>query len=153
MFAAPLTHDISTPRRHIDGRCRKWVVSTQPRSDKRKCAACSMCGQQFSHGESRLQQWCNRNSQRADVHQDHKLHPKQPTDQDSVEAVARQRDCITQPAVYSEIVLSLTSSSDQATIAAPADDEPAMFGREEALRLDEEIMSSHWFDVVTWDNI
>ena len=34
--------------------CRKWSVSTQHSTDKRKCAAC--CGQQFSHGEARI---CN----------------------------------------------------------------------------------------------
>ena len=110
---------------------------------KRKCAACCMCGQQFSHGEARLQQWSNRNSQRAYVHapcvnggvaQDHELHPKQPTDQDAVEAVSRQRDCVTQAAADSEILLPLTASSDQASTAAPTDDEQSMCGRVEALR-------------------
>ena len=57
---APAVHDIATPRRMIGGRCRKCCISAQPTSDKRRCAACSMCGQQFSHGEPRLQQWCNR---------------------------------------------------------------------------------------------
>ena len=80
--------------------------------------------------------------QKVGVAHDHELHPKQPTDQDSVEAVARQRDCITQAAADSEIVLPLAASSDQASTAAPADDEPAMFGREE-----------EWFDTITRDNI
>ena len=97
MPAAPLTHDISTPRRLIGGRCRKWAVSTQNAADKRRCASCTMCGHQFTRGEPRLQQWCNRDSHRAQVHtlcinggaaHDHELHPKQPTDQNSVEAVA-----------------------------------------------------------------
>ena len=56
MPAAPLMHDIATPRRQIGGRCRKWA------------AACCMCGQQFGRGEARLQQWSNRNSQHAYVH-------------------------------------------------------------------------------------
>ena len=64
MPAAPLTHDISTPRRLSGGRCRKWAVSTQPAADKRRCVSCTMCGQQFSHGEPRLQQWCNSVHQR-----------------------------------------------------------------------------------------
>ena len=124
--------------------CSRWAVSTQQTTDKRKCAACSMCGQQFTHCDPRLQQWRNRNSQRAYVHapcirsgvaHDHELHPKQPIDQNSVEAVARQRGLSTQAAADSEIVLPLTATSDQASTAAPADDEPAMFGREEALRL------------------
>ena len=55
----PDTHDIATPRRRIGGRCRKWVVSTQANS-KRTCAACTMCHNQFSPGEPRLQQWSNR---------------------------------------------------------------------------------------------
>ena len=65
---APTVHDVATPRRQIGGRCRTWCSDTQPTSDKRKCAANCMCGQQFSHGEARLQQWCNRNTQRAHVH-------------------------------------------------------------------------------------
>ena len=136
--AAPLVHDIAAPRRQVGGRCRKWAVSTQQTTDKRKCAACCICGQQFSHGEARLQQWSNRYSQRADVHvrrvnggvaHAHELHPKQTTDQDAVGSVARQRDCVTQDAADSEILLPLTAGSDQASVAAPADDEPSVFGR------------------------
>ena len=41
---APAVHDIATPRRIIGGRCRKWRISAQPASGKRKCAACCMCG-------------------------------------------------------------------------------------------------------------
>ena len=98
-----LVHDIATPRRQVGGRCRKWAVSTQQIADKRKCAACCMCDQQFSHGDARLQQWFNCNSQRAYVHAQcvnggvaHELHPKQPTDQDAVDATASHREQQTQ---------------------------------------------------------
>ena len=56
----PAVHDIATPRRIIGGRCRKWCISAQPASGKRKCAACNLCGIRFTHGEARLQQWGNR---------------------------------------------------------------------------------------------
>ena len=114
MPAAPLVHDIATPRRQVGGRCRKWAVSTQKTINKRKCAACCVRDQKFSHGEARLQKWSNRNSQRAYVRAqcvregvayDHELHPKQPTDQDAVGSVARQRGCVTQAAADSEILL------------------------------------------------
>ena len=42
---------------------------------------------------------------------------------------------------------------DQASTAAPPDDERDLFGREEALRMDEEIMDFQWFEHVTWDSI
>ena len=66
----PDMHDITTPRRSIGGRCRKWVVSTQDPSltSKRTCAACTMCTKQFTARETHLQQWGNRNTQRAYVH-------------------------------------------------------------------------------------
>ena len=124
MPAAPLTHDIATPRRRIGGRCRKWAVSTQQPADKRRYASCLICGLQFAHGEARLQQWSNRDSNNAYVHaqcinggvardHDHELHPKLPTDQDAVETTARQRACIIQAAADSEIILPLTATSDQ----------------------------------------
>ena len=50
---APAVHDIATPRRTVGGRCRKWCISAQPASGKRKCAACNMCGIRFTHGEAR----------------------------------------------------------------------------------------------------
>ena len=56
----PAVHDIATTRRTIGGRCRKWCISAQPPTGKRKCAACCMCGIRFTHGEARLQQWSNR---------------------------------------------------------------------------------------------
>ena len=43
--------------------------------------------------------------------------------------------------------------TDQASTAAPNDDEQDLFGREEALRMDEEIMNFQWFEHVTWDSI
>ena len=81
----PAVHDIDTPRRTIGGRCRKWCISAQPPAGKRKCAACSMCGTRFTHGEARLQQWCNSQTNNHYVHahcvnaglgHDHELHPK-----------------------------------------------------------------------------
>ena len=56
----PAVHDIATPRRTIGGRCRKWCISAQPPTGKRKCAACCVCGIRFTHGGARLQQWGNR---------------------------------------------------------------------------------------------
>ena len=41
----------------------------------------------------------------------------------------------------------------QASTAAPLDDEQDLFGREEALRMDEEIMDFEWCEHVTWDSI
>ena len=132
MPAAPLTQDIATPRRRIGGRCRKWAVSTQQPTDKRRCASNTICGSQFAHGEARLQQWCHRDSHNAYVHDqcinggvahDSELHPKTPTDQDAVGAVTRQRDCITQAAADSEVLLPIATGSDQASTAAPTDDD------------------------------
>ena len=159
--AARLMHD-NAHRQQNGSRCRKRAVSTQHTTVKRKSAACCMCGQQFSHGEACLQQWSNRNSQRAYVHaqcvnggvaHDHELHPKQPADQDAVDAVARQRDCVIQAGADSEVLLPLAPDSDEASTAAPADDEPSLFGREEVVRLDEETLDFLLFDTVTWSSI
>ena len=102
------------------------------------------------HGEPRLQQLGNRDSQRADyVHATcvhgggghyHEFLPKHPTDQDLVERVVQIRNSIIQAASDSEILLPIAASSDAST-AAPPDDEPVTFGREEAVRLDEDIMN------------
>ena len=94
------------------------------------------------HVWSAIQQWrsalvpvVQSNSQRAYVHarcvnggvaHDHELHPKQPADQDAVDAVAHQRDCVTQAAADSEVPLPLAPDSDQASTAALADDEPRL---------------------------
>ena len=43
MPAAPLTHDISAPRRLNGGRCRKWAVSTHQTTEKLRCASCTIC--------------------------------------------------------------------------------------------------------------
>ena len=102
------THGIATAtaaRRIIGGRCRKWAVSTQDpsQSNKRKCAACTRCGHQFTPGEPRLQQWSNRNAQRAYVHaqcikgglkDDHELVAKTATDREAVDTVIRLRDSV-----------------------------------------------------------
>ena len=158
---APTVHDIATPRRTIGGRCRKWCISAQPPAGKRKCAACSMCGIRFTHGEARLQQWGNRQTNNHYVHahcvdgglgHDHELHSKVADDQEAVDAVTRQRDTITRTAADTEVLLPFAQDRDQASTAAPPDDERDLFGREEALRMDEEIMDFQWFDV-TWDSI
>ena len=157
-----MVHDIATPRRTIGGRCRKWCISTQPASGKRNCAACCMCGTRFTHGEARLQQWGDRETNHHHVHahcvngglgHDHELHPKLAADQEAVDAVTRQRNSITRIAADTEVLLSYVQDSDQASTAAPPDDERDLFGREEALRMDEEIKDFQWFEHVTWDSI
>ena len=159
---ASMVHDIATSRRMIGGRCRKWCNSAQPASGKRKCAACCMCGTRFAHGEASLQQWCNRETNHHYVHaqcvngglrHDHELLPKLAADQEAVDAATRQRDTITRTAVDTEVLLPFAQDPDQASAAAPPDDERDLFGREEALRMDEEIMDFQWFEHVTWDSI
>ena len=121
-----------------------------------------MCGQQFSHGEARLQQWSNRQTNNHCVHahcvngglgHDHELHPKQAGDQESVDAVARQRETIIRTASDTEVLPPFVQDPDQASTAAPADDEQDLFGREEALRIDEELMDFQSFDNIPWDSI
>ena len=159
---APTVHDIATPRRTVGGRCRKWCISAQPASGKRKCAACNLCGIRFTQGEARLQQCGSRETNHHYVHahcvngglgHDHELFPKQATDQDAVDAVTRQRDTITRTAADTEVLLPVAQDAEQASTAAPPDDERDLFGREEALRMDEEIMDFQWFEHVTWDSI
>ena len=158
----PAVHDIATPRRITGGRCRKWCISAQPASGERKCAACNLCGIRFTHGEARLQQWGNRQTNHHYVHahcvngglgHDHELFPKQATDRDAVDAVTRQRDTITRTAADTEVLLTFAQHLDQASTASPSDDERDLFGREEALRMDEEIMNFQWFEHVTWDSV
>ena len=159
---APAVHDIATPRRMIGGRCRKWCISAQPASGKRKCAACNLCGIRFTHGEARQQQWSNRETNHHHVHahcvngglgHDHELFPKQATGQDAIDAVTRQRDTITRTAADTEVLLPFAQDPDQASTAAPPDDERDLFGLEEVLRMDEEIMDFQWFEHVIWDSI
>ena len=148
---APTVHDIATPRRTVGGRCRKWCISAQPASGKRKCAACSLCGVRFTHGEARLHQWGSRDTTNHYVHahcingglqHDHELFPKEAADQDAVDAVTRQRDTITRTAADTEVLLPFAQDAEQASTAA-----------EDALRMDEVIMDFQWFDQVSWDSI
>ena len=121
-----------------------------------------MCGIRFTHGEARLQQWGNRQTNNHYVHahcvngglgHDHELHPKLADDQEAVDAVTRQRDTITRTAADTEVLLPFAQDPDQASTAAPPDDERDLFGREQALRMDEDIMDFQWFEHVTWDSI
>ena len=107
-----------------------------------------------TQGEARLQQWGNRETNHHYVHahcvngglgHDHELHPKVADDQEAVDAVTRQRDIITRTAADTEVLLPFAQDPDQASTAAPPDDERDLFGREEALRMDEEIMDLQWF--------
>ena len=140
----------------------KRCISAQPASGKRKCAACNLCGTRFTQSEARLQQWTSRETNHHYVHAHcvngglghfHELFPKQATDQDAVDAVTRQRGTITRTAADTEVLLPFAQDPDQASTAAPPDDERDFFGREEALRMDEEIMDFQWFEQVTWDSI
>ena len=83
----------------------------------------------FAHGEVRLQEWGNRESDNAYVHaqcinrgvaHDHELHRKTPTDQDAVEAITRQHESVVRAAADTK-VLSLFATGLVFT-AAPADD-------------------------------
>ena len=56
-------------------------------------------------------------------------------------------------AADTEVLLPFAQDPDQVSTAAPPDDERDLFGREEALRMDEEIMDFQWFEHVTWDSI
>ena len=124
MPEASMVHDIATPRRTIGGRCRKWCISAQPASGKRKCAACCMCGIRFTHEEARLQQWGNRQTNHHHVHahcvngglgHDHELFPKQTADQDAVDEVTHQRVTITRTAADTEVLLPYAQDSHQAS--------------------------------------
>ena len=123
---APTVHDIATPRRTIGGRCRKWCISAQPASGKRKCAACSLCGTRFNQGEACLQQRGNRETNNHYLHahcvngglgHDHELLPKLADDQEAVDAVTRQRDTITRAAADTEVLLPSAQDPDQALTA------------------------------------
>ena len=61
---------------------------------------------------------------------DHELHPKLADDQDAVDVVTRQRDTITRTAADTEVLLPYAWDSDQASTAAPPDDDRDLFGRE-----------------------
>ena len=68
-------------------------------------------------------------------------------------SLPKKRDTITRTAADTEVLLPFAQDTDQASTAAPPDDERDLFGREEALRMDEEIMDFQWFEHVTWDSI
>ena len=124
--AAPLVHDFATPRRQVGGRCRKWAVSTQQTTNASVLPAA--CVVSNSAMVKRLQQWSNRNSLRANVHSqrvhggvahDHELHQSNPRIRtqlkplhDNVEAAAD-----------SEALLHFAPVSDQASTAAPSEDD------------------------------
>ena len=159
----PDTHDIATPRRSIGGRCRKWVVSAQDpsQSNKRKCAACMMCSEQFTPGEPRLQQWGSRDTQRAYVHAlcftgglktDYELLPKNPTDTEARDSVIRLRDSVLSAAAAAEVVLPIYDRHGDNSTEAP-DDEDRLFDREEPLRHDDAILDFHWFSTIPWSDI
>ena len=104
----PDTHGTAaTTRRHIGGRCRKWVVNTKTPSpslsNERKCAACTMCGNQLAPGEPRLHQWAYRDAQRhyvnaqcitSGIGRDHELVPMAPTDAEAMNTVINTRDSV-----------------------------------------------------------
>ena len=52
-----------------------------------------------------------------------------------------------------KFLLPFAQDPEQASTAAPPDDERDLFGREEALCMDEEIMDFQWFEQVTWESI
>ena len=117
---APTVHDIATPRRTVGGRCRKWCISAQPASGKRKCAACNLCGIRFTHGEARLPQWGSRDTNHHYVHahcingglrHDHELFRKQAADQDAV-------DTITRAAANTKVLLPFAQDAEQTSTAA-----------------------------------
>ena len=81
------------------------------------------------------------------------MRPKLADDQEAVDAVNCQRDIISRTSADTEVLLAFAQDPDQASTAAPLDDERDLFGREEALRMDEEIMDFLWFEHVTWDSI
>ena len=85
----------------------------------------------------RLQQWGDRQTNNHYVHahcvngglgHDHELHPKVADDQEAVDAVTRQRDTITRTAADTEVLLPFAQDPDQASTAAPPDDERDLFG-------------------------
>ena len=157
MPGAPIVHDAATPRRMIGGRCCKWCISAQRASGNRKCVACSMCGTRFNQGKHVSNSGATVKPTNITymhiVSMDHELLPKLADDQEAVDAVARQWDTITRTAADTEVSLPFDQDPDQASTVARLDDERDLFGREEALRMDEEIMDFLLFEHVTWDSI
>ena len=117
-----------------------------------------------SPGEARLQQWGSRDTNHHYVHahcingglgHDHELFPKQAADQHAVDIVTRQRDTITRTAADTEVLTPFCSQDRGTSLYSSVHPtiERDLFGREEALRMDEEIMDFQWFEHVTWDSI
>ena len=151
-----MVHDIATPRRAIGGRCCKWCISTKPASGKRKCAAFCMCGTRFTHGEARLQQWGNRETNHHYVHahcvngglgHDHELLPKLADDQEAVVAVTRQRDTMTRTVADTEVLLPFAQDRIK-----PQQLRHLMMS-ETCLGVKRLSMDFQWFERVTWDGI
>ena len=154
---------IATPRLSIGGRCRNWVVSSQDSSstNKRACAACTICSKQFTPGEHRQQQWSNRDAHRSYVHAhcikgglktSHEFIPKNSKDIDAKEGVLHTRNNVLNAATETGLVLPIYDPHEDNSTVAP-DDEDRTFDREEALRFDDKIMDFHWFSSVSWAEI
>ena len=160
---APAVHDIATPRRMIGGRCRKWCISAQPASGKRKCAACCMCGTRFTHSEPRLQQWgviakptittythtvstevsvmimnCTRNWRM--IRKQLMQLPANGIPSPGQRQTQKYTSCSLRIRIKPQQPRHLMMSED-------------LFGSEEALRMDDEIMDFQWFEHITWDSI
>ena len=162
MSDVPAVHDIATPRRTIleDAASGASVHSLPEANANVLPAVCAEYDSPTARHDS--SNGVNRETNHHYVHahcvngglgHDHELHPKLATDQEAVDAVTRQRDTITRTAADTEVLLHFAQDPDQASTAAPPDDERDSFGREEALRMDEEIMDFQWFEHVTWDSI
>ena len=124
---------ITTPRRSIGGRCRKWVVSTQDSSstNKRACAACTICSKQVTPGEPRLQQWGNRDAHRSCVHAHcikgclnahHEFFPKNFKEIDAKEAVLHLRNNVLNAATEAGVVLPICDPHEDNSTVAPDDE-------------------------------
>ena len=87
-----------------------------------------MCGNKFTPGEPRLQQWANRDAQRNHVHaqcitsgigRDHELVPKVPADIEAMDSVIRLRDSVLSAAAADEVVLPIHDPHDDNSKKAP----------------------------------
>ena len=161
---APSVHDIATPRHQIGGRCRKWCISTQPTSDKRKCGLPVVCVGYNSVTEKRV-------SNSGAI-----VKPTTTTSMHTVltEVLVMTVSCTqSNPWIRKQLKLSpanvkLSSGQLQTQrsccpwhrtrikppqLPLTPDDEQDLFGREEALRMDEEIMDFQWFQCVSWNSV
>ena len=120
-----------------------------------------MCGNQFTPGEQRLQQWANRNTQRAYVHahgitggigRDHERVSKAATDNEARDTVVPFRDSGHRRPQLWKWSSPFTRQMDDNSTEAP-DDDDRLFDREEALRHDDAIMDFQWFNTIPWAEI